>query len=134
MSTDDDLSRSASLVQVLFDQFQRAGARPQLVETHISWVLLAGEFAYKLKKPVRLGFLDFSTLAARRHYCEEELRLNRRLAAALYIGVESIHGDRDAPVWGGPGPVLDYAVKMHRMAADALAGAQLAQVASAART
>jgi len=127
MSTDDDLSRSASLVRALFDQFQRAGARPQLVETHISWVLLAGEFAYKLKKPVRLGFLDFSTLAARRHYCEEELRLNRRLAAALYIGVESIHGDRDAPTWGGPGPVLDYAVKMHRMAADALAGAQLAR-------
>jgi len=52
-----------------------------LIETHISWVLLTGEFAYKIKKPVNLGFLDFSTLALRHQDCLEELRLNRRLAA-----------------------------------------------------
>src|SRR3569832_761943 len=52
----------------------------RLVETHISWVLLAGDYAYKIKKPVDFGFLDFSSLAQRRHYCEEELRLNRRFA------------------------------------------------------
>jgi aminoglycoside phosphotransferase family enzyme len=55
----------------------------ELLQTHISCVLLAGDYAYKIKKPVNLGFLDFSTLEARRHYCEEELRLNRRTAPAL---------------------------------------------------
>ena len=55
----------------------------RVVETHISWVLLTGHYAYKIKKPVNLGFLDFSTLDKRRHYCEEELRLNRRLCPDL---------------------------------------------------
>ncbi len=64
----------------------------ELIETHISVVLLAGEFAYKLKKPVDLGFLDFSTLARRQFFCQEELRLNRRLAPALYLGVVPITG------------------------------------------
>ncbi len=58
----------------------------ELVETHISWVLLTGTYAYKIKKPVNLGFLDFSTLEKRRFYCEEELRLNRRFAPA-YLDV-----------------------------------------------
>ncbi len=58
----------------------------QLVETHISWVLLTDRYAYKLKKPLRLPFVDFSTLAARRGFCEEELRLNRRLAPTPYLG------------------------------------------------
>ena len=61
----------------------------RVVETHISCVLLAGEFAYKLKKPVDLGFLDFSTLERRRHFCEEELRLNRRTAPQLYLDAVS---------------------------------------------
>ena len=54
-----------------------------VIETHISWVLLTGSFAYKIKKPVSLGFVDFSTLDKRQHYCNEELRLNRRFAPAL---------------------------------------------------
>jgi hypothetical protein len=65
-----------------------------VVETHISWVLLAGDYAYKLKKPVDFGFLDFSTLAARRHFCEEELRLNRRLAPRLYLELVAISSAR----------------------------------------
>lgn len=64
----------------------------ELLETHISWVLLAGDFAYKMKKPVSLGFVDFSTLEARRRCCEEELRLNRRTAPDLYLGVVPITG------------------------------------------
>jgi uncharacterized protein len=72
-----------------------------LIETHISWVLLAGEHAYKLKKPVRLPFVDYATLARRRHCCEEELRLNRRLAPSLYLGVIAITGDAQAPALGG---------------------------------
>ncbi|HVC11882.1 MAG TPA: hypothetical protein VNE59_09620, partial [Burkholderiales bacterium] len=61
--------------------------RVELLETHISWVLLAGEFAYKIKKAVNLGFLDFGSLEKRRRYCEEELRLNRRTAPQLYLEV-----------------------------------------------
>src|SRR5574341_696619 len=67
-----------------------AGVRA--LETHISWVLLTGDFAYKIKKPVYLGFLDFSTLGLRRHFCEEELRLNRRLAPELYLDLVEIRG------------------------------------------
>ena len=92
----------------------------QLVETHISWVLLAGERAYKIKKPVKMPFVDYATLQARRHFCEEELRLNRRLAATLYLGVTRITGKAGAPQLDGAGPVREYAVCMRRFAAGAL--------------
>jgi len=69
----------------------------KLVETHISWVLLTDEHAYKIKKPVDFGFLDFSTLAKRKQFCEEELRLNRRLAAHLYLGLFAICGSINSP-------------------------------------
>jgi hypothetical protein len=84
----------------------------RLVETHISWVLLTGPYAYKIKKPVNLGFLDFSTLEKRRFYCEEELRLNRRLAPALYLEVVSITGSSASPLLSGSGEAIEYAVKM----------------------
>ena len=80
-----------SVAEALRRRFERQGVAVQVVETHISWVLLAGQFAYKIKKPVRLGFLDFSRLEARRHFCEEELRLNRRLATFLYLGLRPVH-------------------------------------------
>lgn len=89
-----------------------------LVETHISWVLLAGEYAYKIKKPLELPFLDFSTLGQRKHFCEEELRLNRRLAPELYLDVIAIGGSREEPELGTE-PAIDYAVRMRRFAADA---------------
>lgn len=91
-----------------------------LLETHISSVLLAGDFAYKLKKPYDLGFLDFTTLPARKHYCEEELRLNRRFAPDLYLEVVPIGGTHDAPRMGGDGPPIEYAVKMRRFPAGSL--------------
>jgi hypothetical protein len=94
--------------------------RVDSVETHISHVLLAGAFAYKLKKPLELGFLDYSTLARRRRACEEEVRLNRRTAPELYLGVVSIGGTPDEPVLGGE-PALEYAVKMKRFEQEALA-------------
>ena len=84
----------------------------ELAETHISYVLLAGPYAYKFKKPVDFGFLDFSTLEKRRFYCEEELRLNGRLAPELYLGVETVTGTEDAPRFGGPGTPIEYCVKM----------------------
>jgi uncharacterized protein len=90
------------------------------IETHISHVLLAGDYAYKLKKPLDLGFLDFSTLERRQACCEEELRLNRRLAGDLYLAVVPITGTPDSPRIGGLGPVLEYAVLMRRFPQRAL--------------
>ena len=67
--------------------FPGAAAPVELVETHISWVILTPDFAFKLKKPLRLNFLDFSSLEQRHFYCQEELRLNRRLAPGMYLAV-----------------------------------------------
>jgi uncharacterized protein len=86
----------------------------RLIETHISWVLLTGLYAYKIKKPVNFGFLDFSTLDKRRNYCHEELRLNQRLAKDWYLDVVPITGQIERPKMGGTGDVLDYAVKMRQ--------------------
>ena len=84
----------------------------QLIETHISWVILTGDFAYKIKKPVDFGFLDFSSIEKRHHFCEQELDLNRRLAPAIYLSVVAITGTADKPCLSGSGPVFEYAVKM----------------------
>jgi aminoglycoside phosphotransferase family enzyme/predicted kinase len=94
---------------------------PQVIETHISVVILAGDYAYKIKKPVNLGFVDFSTLERRRHFCEEEIRLNRRLAPGVYLDVVAITGTEDAPSLGGDGDAIEYAVRMRAFAQDALA-------------
>ena len=88
--------------------------RVELVETHISWVLLAGEFAYKVKKPVELGFLDFRKLDQRRFFCEEELRLNSFWAPELYLGVVPIVMHNGHPRISGNGPAVEYAVCMRR--------------------
>ena len=98
-----------------------------ILETHISWVLLTGSYAYKIKKPVNLGFLDFTTLAARRYYCEEELRLNRRLAPDLYLETVPITGSPQQPVIGGSGPGIEYAVKMREFPQSALLDGALAR-------
>ena len=84
----------------------------RVIETHISWVILTGNFAYKIKKPVNLGFVDFSTLEKRLYFCEEELRLNRRFATDLYLQVIPITGTPTCPELGGDGNIIEYAVKM----------------------
>ena len=89
----------------------------EVIETHISWVLLTGAFAYKIKKPVNLGFLDFSSLEQRRFDCEEELRLNRRLAPALYLEVTPIGGTITQPQVGQREAILEYAVRMRQFPA-----------------
>jgi aminoglycoside phosphotransferase family enzyme/predicted kinase len=83
-----------------------------LFETHISYVLLTGEFAYKIKKAVTLDFLDFSTLEKRHFYCWEELRLNQRFSSDLYVDVVPITGTIESPHFGGLGTPIEYAVKM----------------------
>lgn len=121
------LQRSRALVHALRDTLVREhGEAVPLIETHISWVLLAGEHAYKIKKPLRLSFLDFGTLALRRHFCDEELRLNRRFAPQLYLGVLPITGTADAPRLAGEGEAIEFALQMRRMHDDDLASARLA--------
>ncbi|ROR32611.1 AAA family ATPase [Inmirania thermothiophila] len=105
--------------------------RVELVETHISWVFLAGDRAYKVKKPVDLGFLDFTTLERRRRFCEEELRLNRRLAPELYLAVIPITGTPQAPRLGGEGTPIEYALVMRRFDQEALLDRLLARGALA---
>jgi len=110
---------NASLIAALLrpEAYPHPVSEPvRVTETHISWVLLTGEFAYKIKKPIKLSFLDYSTLERRRWLCEEELRLNRRLAPELYLGVSAIGGARESPCIGGAGPPLEYAVRMRQFA------------------
>jgi aminoglycoside phosphotransferase family enzyme/predicted kinase len=89
--------------------------RVEVVQTHISYVFLAGPFVYKLKKPVRYDFLDFSTPQAREHACREELRLNRRLAPQTYIDVVPVTRQKGKLRLGGDGPAIDWLVHMHRL-------------------
>jgi uncharacterized protein len=109
-------TRTEALVAALHRPacYPHPAAGVEAIETHASYVLLAGDYAYKIKKPVSLGFLDFSTLAARRTYCEEEVRINRRTAPQLYLDVVAITGDVPQVHVGGKGPVLEYAVRMRR--------------------
>jgi hypothetical protein len=104
----------------LIDGLCRAGAYPhpvdriELVETHISWVILTGEFAYKIKKPVELGFLDFRELERRHFFCEEEIRLNRFWAPGIYLDVVTIVMQAGRPAVGGAGDPVEYAVRMRQ--------------------
>ncbi len=91
----------------------------QVLETHISWVLLTGLYAYKIKKPVDLGFVDFSTLEKRHTYCLEEVRLNKRLAPELYMGVVHISGSPERPVLGSDVSPIEYAVQMKQFPVEA---------------
>jgi hypothetical protein len=90
--------------------------RVELVETHISWVFLAGDLVFKVKKPVDFGFLDFSTPDKRHHFCQEEVRLNRRLAPDIYLDVVAVVQGRDGRLAVNlPGPTVDFAVMMKRL-------------------
>nr|WP_304664842.1 bifunctional aminoglycoside phosphotransferase/ATP-binding protein [Stutzerimonas zhaodongensis] len=84
----------------------------RIIETHISWVILTGTYAYKMKKPVNFGFLDFTDLAARKHFCEEELRLNQRMAPDLYLRVLPVTGSFEAPQIGGQGEAIEFLLQM----------------------
>ena len=121
------LSVSRERVSELRAWLQTSQSPPvRLVETHISWVLLTDSLAYKIKKPVRLPFLDFTTLAARRLYCDEELRLNRRLAPLFYLDVVNICESPQGSRFGGVGRVRDVAVRMRRFPDGALWSEMLA--------
>ena len=99
----------------------------EMLQTHASWVMLAGEFAYKFKKPVDFGFMDFSTLEKRRFFCHRELELNRRLAPSLYLEVLPVCQQGRQFNLIGSGTVIDYCLKMARFDQDALFDHQLEQ-------
>jgi uncharacterized protein len=89
-------------------------------ETHISLLFFTGKHAYKVKKPVDFGFLDFTTLEKRKYYCEQEVTLNRRLAPALYLGVVKITRDDNRLALDGKGEIVEYAVRMKQISEDLL--------------
>lgn len=110
----------------LIDALQRSENYPhpvsgiELIETHISWILLTGDYAYKIKKPVNFGFLDFTSLAQRKQYCEAELSLNRRAAPDLYEGLVAISGSAHHPRLDSDEAPFEYAIRMKQFEADQL--------------
>ncbi|MHB8105673.1 MAG: hypothetical protein ACYDG5_09100 [Dehalococcoidales bacterium] len=98
----------------------------ELVQTQISYVFLAGEYVYKIKKPVDMGFLDYSTMEKRLYYCKKEVVLNQRLSTDVYLGVVPITQEKDWII-GGKGEAKEYAVKMRRLPQDAMMDVLLQQ-------
>ncbi len=94
----------------------------KLVQTHISYVFIAGAFVYKFKKPVDFGFLDFTTLQKRQYFCEQELILNRRLCPDLYLGLVQVNNANDGLALDGTGEAVEYGIKMVRMPEEKMMG------------
>ncbi|MBU6259605.1 MAG: AAA family ATPase, partial [Burkholderiales bacterium] len=114
-----DAPAQAAMLRALHRRLAARGP-VQWIETHVSYLLVGAERAWKFKKAIAPGFLDYTTLARRRHCCAEELRLNRRLAPALYLGLAEVTGSVEAPELDGAGPVLDCAVTMRAFDQDGL--------------
>jgi len=116
-----DISSNNSFLPAYVEYLLLPGSYPhpvdavQLLQTHISFVILAGEYVYKWKKPVNFGFVDFSSLAKREFYCRRELLLNRRLCPAIYLDTVSLCKEGSSYKLQGRGPVVEYGVKMARM-------------------
>jgi len=109
------------------DTYRDGTAAVDVIETHLSWVFLTERRALKLKKPVRTSYLDHRSVASRRRVCEEEVRLNRRLAPDVYLGVVSLRCDRGALSLGGVGEIVDWLVVMRRLPADRMLSALIAR-------
>lgn len=127
---------SAPTTEALIHALRAPGAYPHdcdavdFLQTHISLLFFAGEYVYKVKKPVDMGFLDYTTLERRRHFCEEEVRLNQRLAPKTYLGVAAVRRGADGMLrvdvdGGGDGEVVEYAVRMRRLPAERMLSALL---------
>ncbi len=106
-------------IQQLFNEgiFPRGRENALLIETHANWIILAGDYAYKIKRPVKFSFLDYSSLSLRKHYCKEEVRLNRRLSD-IYLEVDTVVDTGSDLGVGLKGKTIDYAVVMHRLDPD----------------
>lgn len=114
------LPKEINVNQALLQALQNPAIYPhetqdiRIIQTHISTVVLTGPYAYKIKKPVNFGFLDFSTLQARQHFCHEEVRLNQRLTQGLYLDVLPITGSPEHPSLAGEGEAFEYAIRMRQ--------------------
>ncbi len=103
------------------EDLQKTSAYPEpttsveMLQTHISFIFITDSYVYKVKKPVNFGFLDFSTLEKRQHYCEKEVKLNSRLSSDIYLGVVPITDDDDTLIVDGEGETIEYAVKMRKI-------------------
>ncbi len=117
------------LIQALLDPkvYPESPQKVELVQTQISYVFLAGEYVYKVKKPVDMGFLDYTTLDKRLYYCRKEVELNQRLCADTYLGVVPITKEKGRYIIGGKGEAKEYAVKMRRLPQDAMMDVLLKQ-------
>ncbi len=123
------------LIQALLrpSAYPHPTGRIRLIQTHISYVLIAGDHVYKIKKPVNFGFLDFSTLGKRRYYCRQEVVLNSRLCADTYLGVVPIRDDGGRVAVGGrSGRIVEYAVHMRRLPEERMMDRLLEQQAATA--
>ncbi len=105
------------MVRALLDPkaYPHASQRVEMVQTQMSFVFLTGDYVYKVKKPVNLGYLDYTTLDKRHFYCQREVELNQRLCPDAYLGVVPITRDKDSILIEGQGEVIEYAVKMRRL-------------------
>ena len=114
----------AALRQALQDPavFPEPTSTVEIRETHISLVFLTDRYAYKIKKPLSLGFLDFSTLDRRRFYCEQECMLNRRLSSGVYLEVVTLRREDHHYTFGSHGQVIEYALENASAAVRSLAG------------
>jgi len=117
------------LIQALLDPriYPDSPPKVELVQTQMSFVFLAGDYVYKVKKPVNLGYLDYTTLEKRRFYCQREVELNRRLCPAVYLGVVAIARQAGRVSINGSGRPAEYAVKMRRLPQEAMLNVRLAR-------
>ncbi|MDA3922614.1 MAG: AAA family ATPase [Salinisphaera sp.] len=115
----DPLAAQQRLIESLCrpDRYPHTVDSVERIETHISTLLLAGDYVYKIKKALKLAFVDYGTLARRRACCDEEIRLNRRFAPDIYLACVAIHDGADGPSLVVDGPPIEYAVQMNRFAA-----------------
>jgi len=96
--------------------FPEDSGKRELIETHISWVIVCDQFVYKIKKPLQYSFLDFSTLKMRKHFCNKEIELNKRFTENIYLDVQAVHKWQDTFIVGGnKGHIIDYAVRMNKL-------------------
>ena len=117
------------LIRALLDPraYPQPPQRVELVQTQISYVFLADDLVYKIKKPVDFGFLDFTTLEKRQYFCEKEIELNRRLCPDAYLGVVTVNDNNGSIAVGGHGEIEEYAVKMRRLPREAMMDVLLAE-------
>ncbi len=123
------MSELPEMVQALLDPkiYPDASSGVELMQTQMSFVFLTGDYVYKVKKPVNLGYLDYTTLEKRYFYCQREVELNRRLCPEAYLGVVSITQKKGGFSIGGKGEVIEYAVKMRHLPQEAMLNVLLAK-------